>query len=534
MSINVRWLILRQHRTTLAFVLLSIFHAIFGMTLWSLVVCAGRGPGAVGERMNEVTLTSASGSHRGRGSQDERDLEGGEEAPLMPAEQSAEDNASGPPQHRRRRRRRKQGSGTASAGRYSPAVTEEDPEEAGASDHLEMRPSSSSEDEDDGDDSETIYGPEAGAKVQVIYPSQRDAPQQQHEAGSGTLMAKANGKVRFCRKVSLLRACNTSRRAVATCRTNSSNCPSHAQCNLVKPDRAHHCSTCGYCILKMDHHCPWLGGCVGFANYKPFILFLIYAAQLAIFAGSVSLWSLVQVLDVDLEELGLAPLGWGFMILFGFLFSLMLSGFAPYHLYLACNNRTTIENMERNGRLLSLPPKAESMLAAGTADPILASLPEHSVAGAGQHLLADSSRAPNPFLEEQQQHAHSTGGRANPFLPASTRFDEHSSVINAQPTFAGPSASSSNYPFNLTSQAILTRQARRALEKQAGQINIYDLGLSSRNFEQAFGSKWYQPRSWIPVGRGLGSGYAWPVNRAKLEKLRRINTELRKSRDGGI
>ncbi|XP_064131421.1 palmitoyltransferase ZDHHC20 isoform X4 [Loxodonta africana] len=30
------------------------------------------------------------------------------------------------------------------------------------------------------------------------------------------------------------------------------------RCQLIKPDRAHHCSACDICVLKMDHHCPWL------------------------------------------------------------------------------------------------------------------------------------------------------------------------------------------------------------------------------------------------------------------------------------
>ena len=40
------------------------------------------------------------------------------------------------------------------------------------------------------------------------------------------------------------------------------------KCSFTKPRRTHHCSACRQCVLKMDHHCPWLNNCVGFFNYR--------------------------------------------------------------------------------------------------------------------------------------------------------------------------------------------------------------------------------------------------------------------------
>ena len=35
-----------------------------------------------------------------------------------------------------------------------------------------------------------------------------------------------------------------------------------------KPERAHHCSVTGCCVLRMDHYCVWVLNCVGLLNYK--------------------------------------------------------------------------------------------------------------------------------------------------------------------------------------------------------------------------------------------------------------------------
>uniref|UniRef100_A0A1A8NQ63 Palmitoyltransferase n=1 Tax=Nothobranchius pienaari TaxID=704102 RepID=A0A1A8NQ63_9TELE len=72
-------------------------------------------------------------------------------------------------------------------------------------------------------------------------------------------------------------------------RTNSGAIRFCERCQLLKPDRCHHCSVCDKCILKMDHHCPWVNNCVGFSNYKFFMLFLAYSLLYCLFITATDL-----------------------------------------------------------------------------------------------------------------------------------------------------------------------------------------------------------------------------------------------------
>ena len=47
-----------------------------------------------------------------------------------------------------------------------------------------------------------------------------------------------------------------------------------AICGITRPVGSTHCKRCNICVKKLDHHCKWIGNCIGIKNYRYFFSFI--------------------------------------------------------------------------------------------------------------------------------------------------------------------------------------------------------------------------------------------------------------------
>ncbi|XP_071692174.1 probable protein S-acyltransferase 7 [Rutidosis leptorrhynchoides] len=118
-------------------------------------------------------------------------------------------------------------------------------------------------------------------------------------------------------------------------------------CMLYRPPRCSHCSICDNCVERFDHHCPWVGQCIGRRNYRFFFMFVFSATLLCIYVFSFSWVYVLRIMHNENTSIWRALIKTPasiVLIVYTFLSVWFVGGLTIFHLYLISTNQSTYEN----------------------------------------------------------------------------------------------------------------------------------------------------------------------------------------------
>ncbi|CAK56258.1 unnamed protein product (macronuclear) [Paramecium tetraurelia] len=112
-------------------------------------------------------------------------------------------------------------------------------------------------------------------------------------------------------------------------------------CKIYKTSTTAHCRRCDNCVQGFDHHCVWLGQCIGQRNYRYFYCFILFLTIMLTLFLIVQIQHLADTDDYLIIELLIYALNtFGFLVFSTYLLVL--------HTYFIFANKTTYEYLTIN------------------------------------------------------------------------------------------------------------------------------------------------------------------------------------------